>query len=138
MFTCFYVLAGLHFSVDAVAGAWLAALLYLAVIMFGKWAGAYMGGRLSGTTKRLCGNVSRALLIQAPVAIALIVILDGLNEIGDLSWSRRAMEEINLLTDPEQPSSASIWIVSSRKYDYKHAHHGMTHFFCFVFALLSV
>lgn len=77
IFTCFFVLAGAHFTLVAADKALPAAGIYLATVILGKAGGGYMGARFSRSTQKLSINISRVLLIQAGLAIGLLISLDG-------------------------------------------------------------
>jgi hypothetical protein len=49
----------------------------------------------------------------------------GLNEIPNISHLAQFVSEINEMTKPANASSHSLWIVSSRKFDYKHFGQGV-------------
>ncbi len=76
MFTCFFVLAGTHFNPEAAEKAIGATLFYFTAMTGGKWIGGMLGGSLSGSTGRLTANIGRVLLIQASLAVALLVVLE--------------------------------------------------------------
>ncbi len=75
MFTCFFVLAGTHFDLTSVGGAWPAALLYFFSCLAGKWGGAWMGAKLNRSTEKMARYIGGMLLVQAAIAIALVVIV---------------------------------------------------------------
>ncbi len=75
MFTCFFVLAGTHFDLSSAGGAWPAALLYFAACIAGKWGGAWIGATLNRSTQKMARYIGGMLLVQAAIAIALVVIL---------------------------------------------------------------
>ena len=76
MFTCFFVLAGTHFDVSTIGGAWIPALIYFVACVVGKWFGAWTGARLNRSTAKIANLIGNMLLVQASIAIALVVILE--------------------------------------------------------------
>ena len=60
-------------------------------------------------------SLTRALVESG----ALVLLLDGINEVQDSDLQRRLVTEINALTAPAAPTARSLWIVSGRVQDYE-------------------
>ena len=75
VFVCFYVLAGLHFKLDALALAGPAALLFFLVRAAGKMAGGYLGSRLAKSTERRSRNIGLIFLPQGALVVALTIVV---------------------------------------------------------------
>lgn len=75
VFVCFYVLAGLHFKLDALALAGPAALLFFAVRAGGKLVGGYLGGRMAKSTERMSRNIGIMFLPQGALVVALTIVV---------------------------------------------------------------
>lgn len=71
-------------------------------------------------------KLSADLLTDLLESGCLAVIVDGVNEIPTVSHLMQFANQINELTKPTALSARSLWIVSSRKYDYHHFGRGMS------------
>ncbi|MBX7259396.1 MAG: hypothetical protein K1Y02_23760 [Candidatus Hydrogenedentes bacterium] len=58
---------------------------------------------------------------------SLVILLDGINEVQDVEVHRHLVQQINALTDPAKPLSASRWIVSGRIHDYESSVNRLMH-----------
>ena len=54
---------------------------------------------------------------------ALVLLMDGINEVLEPDLHGRLVSELNGLTAPDEPTAQSRWIVSGRTHDYQQAHH---------------
>jgi hypothetical protein len=57
----------------------------------------------------------------------MTIMLDGLNEVQDLTLQKKLVGDLNRLTEPGQLSANSRWIVSSRVYSYQRTYYPLTH-----------
>jgi mannitol/fructose-specific phosphotransferase system IIA component (Ntr-type)/predicted Kef-type K+ transport protein len=81
LFVCFFTLAGLSMHLDKLVEAGMLCGLYLILRFAGKAVGATLGGKLSRCSRRIWANTGVALIPQASIAIGLVVLLEGNNEI---------------------------------------------------------
>ncbi len=58
---------------------------------------------------------------------AIVLLLDGINEVQNPELHRQLVEELNRLTDPEESTACSRWIVSGRAHDYQQSHAQLVH-----------
>lgn len=77
LYTLFFTLAGVGLHIESLPKAGLFCLGYVVARVAGKAVGATIGGLLSGTSKRIWGNIALGFVPQAGVAIGLVVILEG-------------------------------------------------------------
>ncbi len=68
-------------------------------------------------------TVAMALLSSG----ALILFLDGINEVQNPDLQSQLVNELNDLTNPERPTAYSRWIVSGRVHDYQQSHSHLIH-----------
>ena len=76
VFTMFYVLAGSHFQFDALLQVGGAATLFFFLRVVGKISGAWVGGVISGTTRKMALNIGPMLLSQGAIAVSLVILLE--------------------------------------------------------------
>ncbi len=76
VFTMFYVLAGSHLQLGYLKTVGVAAGLFFVVRLFGKVAGGWLGGRLSGTTPKVSKNIGWMLMGQGAIAVSLVILLE--------------------------------------------------------------
>src|SRR5205085_2607674 len=78
---------------------------------------------LAHTTEHVSKPSARELVESG----ALVLLLDGINEVQDPDLHARLAAELNALTAPGEPTMHSRWIVSGRVHDYQQTHHQLTH-----------
>lgn len=76
VFTMFYVLAGSHFQFDALVQVGGAAMLFFGLRVAGKISGAWVGGVISGTTRKMALYIGPMLLSQGAIAVSLVILLE--------------------------------------------------------------
>jgi Kef-type K+ transport system membrane component KefB len=86
LFAMFFVLAGAHLKIDALAAAGTLAAVIITVRTVGKLGGAYLGGVLSTASDSVKKYLPMGLLPQAGVSIGLV--LAAKEYVGDLSAAR--------------------------------------------------
>ena len=74
LYAMFFVLAGLHFDLRVVGTAGILALLIVLTRCFGKYAGAWIGAKVSGAPDTVRKYLGLALLPKAGVTIGLILL----------------------------------------------------------------
>ncbi len=70
----FFVLSGMRMNVPALATAGVIGIAYFFVRIIGKYAGAYLGARISGASMEIRHFLGLALVPQAGVSIGLAVL----------------------------------------------------------------
>ncbi|MBD3296090.1 MAG: CBS domain-containing protein [Candidatus Omnitrophica bacterium] len=86
IFILFFVLVGakLDYHILTTGGVFVLALAYIASRTFGKIAGAYLGGKLSGAKRSVTQNLGFCLMDQAGVAVGLaIATFNTFSALGD-------------------------------------------------------
>jgi tetratricopeptide (TPR) repeat protein len=63
--------------------------------------------------------VSKATALGLVESGALVLMLDGINEVQNPDLQERLVGELNRLTNPSDPAAHSRWIVSGRVHDYR-------------------
>lgn len=76
VFTMFYVLAGSHFQFAFLHTVGVAALIFFATRVLGKVAGGWLGGRLSGSSRKMSLNIGPMLLSQGAIAVSLVILVE--------------------------------------------------------------
>jgi Kef-type K+ transport system membrane component KefB len=74
LYAMFFVLAGLHFDLSVVGTAGILAVLIVLTRCLGKYAGTWMGARISGAPDSVRKYLGLALLPKAGVTIGLILL----------------------------------------------------------------
>ncbi|MCP4640885.1 MAG: PTS transporter subunit EIIA [bacterium] len=74
---CFFTLAGAALHLTELKAAGIVCIVYVAVRFAGKALGAWVGGVVSRSSKRIWSNMPLALMPQSAVAIGLVVVLEG-------------------------------------------------------------
>lgn len=77
LYVCFFTLAGASLHLDHLLRVGALCLAYLVARFAGKAVGAVLGGILTGSSRRIWENIPLALVPQAGVAIALVVLIEG-------------------------------------------------------------
>jgi tetratricopeptide (TPR) repeat protein len=72
-------------------------------------------------------KVSKTIARNLVESGALVLLLDGINEVQHPELKAKLASEINELTAPEEPALHSNWIVSGRVHDYQQTHHQLVH-----------
>ena len=73
IFMIFFVISGAGFEISALKGIGAIGLLYVVMRVIGKWAGAYLGGKITKQENKICKYLGPTLMPQAGVALGLIV-----------------------------------------------------------------
>ncbi|MCK5803811.1 MAG: PTS sugar transporter subunit IIA [Lentisphaeria bacterium] len=77
LYICFFTLAGASLHLDSMMQVGGLALVYFASRFIGKGLGVALGGMIGKCSTRLWQNMSFSLVPQAGIAIGLVVLLDG-------------------------------------------------------------
>lgn len=77
LYVVFFTVAGAGLHLSSLWHAGLLCLVYFVARIAGKTTGATIGGLLSGTSRRIWGNVPLGLMPHAGLAIGLVVLLEG-------------------------------------------------------------
>ncbi len=77
LYVCFFTLAGASLHLSSLKEVGGLAFIYLLARLVGKGAGAALGGLVGKCSKRIWQNMSFSLVPQAGVAIGLVILLDG-------------------------------------------------------------
>ena len=85
IYVLFFTLAGVHLDLSALKLAGWIGLVYFVARIFGKYGGAWLGGKLSGATPVVRNYLGLALLPQAGVAIGLVFMISSDPRLA--SWS---------------------------------------------------
>jgi len=81
IYVLFFTLAGLHLHFDDVEKAGWIGLAYFFSRIIGKMAGAFAGARITGASRVIQNYLGVALIPQAGVAIGLIFLISGEEEL---------------------------------------------------------
>jgi nucleotide-binding universal stress UspA family protein len=81
IYVLFFTLAGLHLHFDDVEKAGWIGLAYFVSRIIGKMAGSYAGARITGACRAVQNYLGVALIPQAGVAIGLIFLISGEEEL---------------------------------------------------------
>ncbi|KPA10412.1 ATPase domain protein, prokaryote domain protein [Candidatus Magnetomorum sp. HK-1] len=71
--------------------------------------------------------ISKELAIQLLTSGALVLLLDGINEVQDKDLQFHLVNELNQLTNPQEQTSRTRWIVSGRVHDYQQTRLNLKH-----------
>ncbi|MBC8319049.1 MAG: cation:proton antiporter [Desulfobulbaceae bacterium] len=82
IYVLFFTLAGLHLHVEDIGMAGWVGVAYFLSRIIGKMAGAYTGARLTGACRAVQNYLGMALIPQAGVAIGLIFLISGKEELS--------------------------------------------------------
>lgn len=74
VYMIFFVISGAGFEVAALGGIGLLGLIYVVVRVIGKMLGAFVGGKLTKQSDKICKWLGPTLMPQAGVALGLIVV----------------------------------------------------------------
>lgn len=74
IYMMFFVISGAGFEISALKSIGVIGIIYVVVRVFGKVAGAYIGGRLTHQPKKVCNWLGPTLMPQAGVALGLITV----------------------------------------------------------------
>jgi len=85
VFTMFYVLAGSHFQFEALTTVGWASLLFFTLRIVGKVAGGWLGGVMSGTTRKMALNIGPMLLSQGAIAVSLVIVMEQYEEFAPVT-----------------------------------------------------
>ena len=83
LYTAFFTLAGTAVHLDLLASAGILCVLYVLARMLGKGVGAWLGATLSHSSKRIRKSIPWGFVPQAGVALGLVVILQGDDQIPE-------------------------------------------------------
>lgn len=95
-------------------------------VPLGRYGGDFwetLGEALAPGAERISKPVARELVESG----ALVVLLDGINEVQHPDLHAHLAAELNELTAPDEPTLHSRWIVSGRVHDYQQTHHQLVH-----------
>lgn len=95
-------------------------------VPLGRYDGDFwetLGEALALGAERVSRPVARELVESG----ALVLLLDGINEVQDPDLHARLTSELNESTAPDEPTLHSHWIVSGRIHDYQQTHHQLVH-----------
>lgn len=95
-------------------------------VPLGRYSGDFLetlGEALAPGAERVSKLVARELVESG----ALVLLLDGINEVQQPDLHARPASELNEFTAPDEPTLHSHWIVSGRVHDYQQTHHQLTH-----------
>jgi tetratricopeptide (TPR) repeat protein len=101
-------------------------LLTPVFVPLGRYEGdlwATLGEALAAGTETVPTSVTRELTESG----ALVLLLDGMNEVQDPALGQRLTDELNALTAPEADTARSCWVVSGRVHDYQQSHLELHH-----------
>lgn len=82
-----------------------------------------LGEALAPGAERVSKPVARELVESG----ALVLLLDGINEVQHPDLHARLASELNELTAPDEPTLHSRWIVSGRVHDYQQTRYQLVH-----------
>ena len=74
LFMIFFVISGAAFDVRAIAGVGVIGLIYVVMRVAGKYLGAYFGGIITKSEKKICRYLGPTLMPQAGVALGLVIV----------------------------------------------------------------
>ncbi len=74
IFMIFFVISGAGFQIAELPGIGVIGLIYVVVRVIGKVFGAWLGGKLTKQSKKVCTWLGPTLMPQAGVALGLIVV----------------------------------------------------------------
>ena len=77
LYVCFFTLAGASLHLSSLTHVGFLCIAYLVARFLGKGIGAALGGILSKCSRRIWTNIPLALVPQAGVAIALVVLVES-------------------------------------------------------------
>ncbi len=83
LYTAFFTLAGTAVHLELLATAGFLCVLYVVARMFGKGLGAWIGATLSHSSKRIRKSIPLGFVPQAGVALGLVVILQGDDQVPE-------------------------------------------------------
>ena len=85
IYVLFFTLAGLHLDISALKLAGWIGIVYFITRVIGKYAGAWLGGIMSGASTIVRNYLGLALIPQAGVAIGLVIMVS--NDPRLAAWS---------------------------------------------------
>jgi len=110
----FFTLAGMHLSLQNVGLAGLTAVLFLGARIGGKVLAAWLAMRWAHATRNVRRNLGLALVPQAGVAVALVILIQDDPACRDISeWFSTAVLTAVLVSEIVGPILARIAIVRS-------------------------
>lgn len=71
--------------------------------------------------------VSRATAQRLVTSGALVLLLDGINEVQDAELQGQLVKALNKLTNPDSPAAHSRWVISGRVHDYEQNRRSLIH-----------
>lgn len=83
LYTAFFTLAGTAVHLDILANAGMLCVVYVIARIVGKGFGAWLGASLSNSSKRIRRSIPLGFVPQAGVALGLVVILQGDDQIPE-------------------------------------------------------
>ncbi len=86
LFSCFFTVAGASLHLDTVAEAGVLCVAFIVARGAGKAVGAWLGGLLARTSKRIRTSMSLGLMPEAGVAIGLVLLLGDDPRIPSHTW----------------------------------------------------
>ncbi len=96
------------------------------VVPLGRYDGDFwetLGEALAPGATHTTKPLARSLIESG----ALILLLDGINEVQGQSLHSQLVAELNDLTAPDEQAAHSHWIVSGRIHDYRQTQHQLIH-----------
>ncbi|MCB2182271.1 MAG: cation:proton antiporter [Desulfobulbaceae bacterium] len=85
IYVLFFTLAGTHLDIFSLGSAGWVAVIYFASRMLGKYCGSYSGAWLSQAMPRVRNFLGLALIPQAGVAIGLVILVRGNENLGQFA-----------------------------------------------------
>ncbi|MDD3172877.1 MAG: cation:proton antiporter [Herbinix sp.] len=74
IFMLFFVISGAGFQISALQGIGIIGLVYVVMRVIGKWAGAWLGGKITKQEEKICKYLGPTLMPQAGVALGLVAV----------------------------------------------------------------
>jgi tetratricopeptide (TPR) repeat protein len=95
-------------------------------VPLGRYEGdfwATLGEALGAPQQPVAKATAQTLLASG----ALVLLLDGINEVQNPGLHARLVAELNSLTDPNEAMMHSRWVVTGRVHDYQQSHSQLVH-----------
>ena len=74
IYMLFFFISGAGFDITALASVGVIGIIYIVMRVVGKWGGAWLGAKLSGSDKKVGRYLGPTLMPQAGVAIGLLIV----------------------------------------------------------------
>lgn len=117
----FFVLSGMRLQLDMLASIGLIGIVYFAVRVIGKYAGASLGSVVSNSTENNKKYLGLALIPQAGVAIGLAAlgsrILEGVGLVNEAAILSTIIVAAGVLYEIFGPPAAKLSLYLSKSYD---------------------